>query len=242
MSGDGGDRTAGAGRRRLPVAGAGRASLRALLEGAGVTPDGGELPGGAALRENRAEAEAVALDGLARAGAALDAVQLDRPAFRRRLTLALRALDEAARHPDPELRHALGACARRVLLEEPGEVPALELIELLGRLTALEHALLDVVLGAGILLHDRGPAARLVAGEAPPDYAVTEEERPRPLPAHVRRPEQVRDVLRAHFPALETDAVRRASRRLRRLGLFFAEHAYGQPTDLGREVRRLSGR
>ena len=240
----------------MPVFGQRGAPLRELLRDNGVALEtgaagaaaGARAPAGAGLlARNRAQAWSVLLTGLVRQGARLDQLRLERDEFERRLTLALRGLDEAARHPDPELRHALGVFAERVLVAPPDaagapgapDAPAaLEVLELLARLGALEYALLDVVDRAGVLVHDRGSPARFVAGEPAPGVALEPE--PARLPPHVHLADALALVLRSHFPALGPLQVRQASQRLRRLGLFHPDHVYGQPTAAGREVLRLS--
>lgn len=62
-----------------------------------------------------------------------------------RLTMLQRCVHEAGRHPDKELRDALGAFGARVLLEDLDSIERFEMAEALARLNARDIAYLEVL-------------------------------------------------------------------------------------------------
>jgi len=77
----------------------------------------------------------------------LRAGQIETEELRRRLTSVHRTLLEAGRHPDRELREALGALAARVLVEDVKGIEFFEVSEILARMTSLDYAVLAAMPG-----------------------------------------------------------------------------------------------
>lgn len=77
--------------------------------------------------------------------AQLEHVRADTDELRARMTSFMRIIAEAGRHPDRELRNALGRFAARVLIQEIDRIESFEMAEALSRMTALDLAVLVAV-------------------------------------------------------------------------------------------------
>lgn len=102
--------------------------------------------GGRVLEDNLRDALAAAAEEAAKQEAAekellVETLELSR----RQTTLALRAILEAGRHPDLELRQALGRFFVRVQQTDPEKVRAFEIADALSRITAPEYAVLRIL-------------------------------------------------------------------------------------------------
>ncbi|MCO5168351.1 MAG: hypothetical protein M9894_18590 [Planctomycetes bacterium] len=97
------------------------------------------------------------LDSMPRTRQQLDRLRADVEELERRLAGWSRTLMEAGRHPDRELRLALGRFAARVLVEDLDSIEAFELAEAIARMTALDFALLEAVCQAAKLRRERQP-------------------------------------------------------------------------------------
>jgi hypothetical protein len=93
----------------------------------------------------------------------VERAEIDRDQIHRRLTLAIRCLNEAGRHPHKELRQALGTFTGRVLVTDMDGITALQLADCLARLTSLEYACLEVLWS----LRERTCLAQMVWVEDP---------------------------------------------------------------------------
>lgn len=120
----------------VPGAGAASASMQVLQV---LTTKAAE----AALAETEAH-----LRRTANAEARLAHLENDAEELRTRLAGVARVIHEAGRHPDKELQRALGRFAARVLLQEVDQIEALELAEVLGRMTFLDFTVLRVAAAA----------------------------------------------------------------------------------------------
>ncbi len=127
--------------------------LDAALEEVASSVPGGKLVyklartlakhGGQALKDNVKDALAAAAEEVAKQEAAekellVEVIELTG----RQATLALRAIMEAGRHPDLELRQALGRFFVRVQHVDPDKTRAFEVADALARLTASDHQVL----------------------------------------------------------------------------------------------------
>lgn len=103
--------------------------------------------GQAVFNRNAAEAGTECertLEATPGAQAALEQLRGDVDELHRRMTIAFRLIMEAGRHPDRELRLALGRFASRSLTTDLDAIEAFELADVLSRLTALDYALLEL--------------------------------------------------------------------------------------------------
>lgn len=129
-------------------------TIDALLASAGIPGVASPLTAaGLELFERRArEAESIAIGILAQRQAELStlsdrvrACEITQDELDGRLTLFMRQVHEAGRHPDAEIRRALGTLAARLLLEDEDSIEAFELAEVLPTLTAADLATLRAI-------------------------------------------------------------------------------------------------
>jgi hypothetical protein len=130
-------------------------------------------------------------------------------------------MQEAGRHPDEELRQALGRFGARMLVEELDRITAFEIADALNRMTSLDYDYLKHV-------HECEESGRAVGTAWGPEEDSASEVELGFLggPGGITK-EAVLGRLRRDYPGLDEARLESVERRLLGLGLLIAEEGKG---------------